>query len=189
MHTVKCVCLWLCFTNVVYQFNFSQCHSQLTLGRSTKCSVYCNPFHQQRKDFKSATGCAIFPLDAGQVTPGSNYVWKTVRYVKRLCESICSVMRARLLPLGLLNWFLCARRVNPSQKTVGGNLKRLPVGCASPVSSPECYSAPPNVAALSLNLQFSVWEKRCMHIHCLITPNMQRCDHVCHRVNRLILGV
>ena len=39
-----------------------------------------------------------------------------VSYDKCFCESICSVLQAKLLYLGLLNWFLCGRQVNPSQK-------------------------------------------------------------------------
>lgn len=45
---------------------------------------------------------------------------KTVRYEIYFRASIHSGLQDRPLPLGLLNLFLCARRLNPLQKPVGG---------------------------------------------------------------------
>lgn len=65
----------------------------------------------------------------------------------------------RLLPVGLLKWFLCATQLNPSRRTDGENIFCLPEGGVSRASFPDCCSAPPNADGLPLNLQFSVWCK------------------------------
>lgn len=45
------------------------------------------------------------------LTSGCNCVWKTLSDMTNVSVSICSVLQAKLLHLGLLNWFLCGRQV------------------------------------------------------------------------------
>ena len=58
-------------------------------------------------------------------------------------QSVVSYRPGLPLPLGRLNWFLCGRRVNPSQRAQrAGHWAHPPAGCGAPASSPECCSAP-----------------------------------------------